>query len=284
MKIAQIQITPWDKLYYFDPEDINIAINDRVVIKTIIGVEIGTIKFISNIDEKKLKQIQNNINSDDNKLKENFGIKPILRKATIIDLKKIAPKNDEIKALLYAQKIKEKYKVPMKFIGAHFSFDKSLVTFAFVSDGRVDFRNVVKDLTKYFSKTVRLQQIGIRDEVKIGGDCGHCGKELCCRTHLKKLSSITSDMAEIQQCAHRGSDRISGICGRLMCCLSYEQEGYKYLQKKMPAIGTKVSVDGKRGKVIGHNILKQFVKVKFEAEKGEKNGVILEVDLNRDKK
>jgi cell fate regulator YaaT (PSP1 superfamily) len=143
-------------------------------------------------------------------------------------------------------------------------------------------------LTRHFNKSIRLHQVGIRDEAKISGDCGHCGRQLCCKKFLKDLVSITSEMAEVQQCVHRGSDRLSGICGRLMCCLAYEEEGYREMFEKMPAIGAKVNVDGRRGLVVGHHMLKQTVDVEFDAEKGESvNGsdkVVVEVDLNRNKK
>ena len=192
--------------------------------------------------------------------------------------------DEKKEALEVCRKTKDRHDLPMKFIDVHYSFDGSRVTFAFIADGRIDFRELVKDLTRHFGKTIRLQQIGIRDEAKIMGDVGHCGQRLCCRGHLKNLESITSEMADIQGCAHRGSDRISGVCGRLMCCLAYEQRGYEELVKNLPPIGAKVNVDGKRGIVVGHNPLKQAVKVEFQSD-GENGGrVVVEVDLNRHKK
>jgi cell fate regulator YaaT (PSP1 superfamily) len=220
---------------------------------------------------------------------ENFPadrvIKPILRKASLHDINKTISLQDKKDALEFAKKMKEKHNLPMKFIDVHYSFDGSRMTFAFIADGRVDFRELVKDLTRNFNKTIRLQQIGIRDEAKIMGDIGHCGQKLCCRGHLRNLDSITSDMAEVQECAHRGSDRISGICGRLMCCLAYEHCGYQELSKKLPAVGTKVNVDGKRGVVVGRHLLKQSVDVEFKDKEAGGNGrVVVEVDINRKKK
>jgi cell fate regulator YaaT (PSP1 superfamily) len=129
---------------------------------------------------------------------------------------------------------------------------------------------------------IRLTQIGIRDEAKMRGDCGHCGRELCCRGFIRDFESITSEMAEAQQVVHRGSERISGVCGRLMCCLSYEQLGYREMAAKMPAIGQRVNVDGKRGVVAGVHVLKQTVDVEFTDQK--EGRTLLEVDLNRHKK
>jgi cell fate regulator YaaT (PSP1 superfamily) len=207
----------------------------------------------------------------------------VVRKATANDLEKTVKLGEKQGALDYAKKMKDKYELAMKFFDVHFSFDGSRMTFAFIADGRIDFRELVKEMTRHFGRTIRLQQIGIRDEAKIMGDFGHCGQTLCCRRFLKEFNSITSEMAEIQQCSHRGSERISGACGRLMCCLFYEQPGYEELSKKMPPLGAMVNVDGKRGEVVGIHTLKQTVDVKFPGDKDE-DGVIVEVDLNRKNK
>jgi len=205
-------------------------------------------------------------------------IKPVIRKATITDLDKLPSADDKSKALSYAIKSKERLELPMKIIDVHFAFDGSRVTFAFIADGRIDFREMVKDLTRHFGRTIRLQQIGIRDEAKIMGDYGHCGRGLCCRGHLKNLASITSEMAELQQCSHRGSDRISGVCGRLMCCLAYEQSGYEQLAEDFPALGAEIKASGKTGKVIGYHTLKQTVDVEFGQNNGDSR-TVAEVDI-----
>jgi len=277
MKVAQIQFSPWDKTYYFSLNNLDVRVNDQVVVKTDIGEEIGKVIGLTEVNED---EFYKKAKADDEK--EKREIKPILRFVTERDVEGLPTKRDKQDALDYAKSMKEKYNLEMKFLDVHFSFDKSRVTFAFIADGRIDFRNLVKDLTRHFGRSIRLQQIGIRDEARICGDCGHCGRPLCCRGHLKNLDSITSEMAEIQQCSHRGSDRISGICGRLMCCLAYEQAGYEELYKKMPPIGKRVDVDGKKGEIIGHHTLKQSVMVKFQGEKGE-GYTIVEVDLNRNK-
>lgn len=276
MQIAQIQFSPWDKAYNFsfEKDEIDLELKDMVVVKTELGMEIGEVVAI--LSEK--EAIEDDKDFDISK------VKPILRLATKHDLSGLPDKEEKDQALVFCKKTKDRFNLSMKFIGVHFSFDGSRITFAFIADGRVDFRELVKELTRHFGRTIRLQQIGIRDEAKIMGDCGHCGKELCCRGHLQNLCSITSEMADIQQCAHRGSDRISGVCGRLMCCLAYEQCGYEDSAKKLPPIGTRVNVDGKRGVVVGHHVLKQSVDVEFDNEKGGERGTIVEVDLNRHKK
>lgn len=275
MKVVQIQFTHWDKKYNFDPVDSILAVGDYVVVKTELGMEIGKVVGFKDLPAPSELSKQES--------EESIKIKPILRKATTTDLEKIPNQKQKDKALEYCKKMVKKYQLPMKLVDAHYSFDGSRMSFAFIADGRIDFRELVKDLTRHFSRTIRLQQIGIRDEARLCGDYGHCGRPLCCGRFLKNLTSITSEMAEIQQIAHRGSERISGICGRLMCCLAYEEKGYAELAKKLPAIGAKVDVDGKKGTVVGHHILKQSVDVEFPAENGDKGRTVVEVDLNRKK-
>jgi cell fate regulator YaaT (PSP1 superfamily) len=169
----------------------------------------------------------------------------------------------------------------MKLIDVHFSFDTSKVTFAFSAEGRVDFRLLVRDLTGHFNRTIRLHQIGKRDEAKAIGDCGPCGRILCCKSFIKDFASITSKMAETQQVVHRGSERISGLCSRLKCCLQYEQEGYKELAKKLPNIGEEIEVEGEKATVVNCNVLKQTVDARFKNHSnGENHGdTVMEVDI-----
>lgn len=307
MKIVQIQFSPWDKIYNFGSNNIDLAKRDYVVVKTELGTEIGRVVGFKEMDESEIKDIEEDTNEDSNntnKEDEDKGenklragkknvkknkpevvknkLKPIIRKASLVDLEKIVKEEDKKKAIEYCKKMIDKHELRMKLVDVHFSFDGSRLTFAFIADGRIDFRELVKDLTRHFSRTIRLHQIGIRDEAKIMGDYGHCGRKLCCKGFLNDLSSITSEMAERQQVVHRGSERISGICGRLMCCLAYEEKGYEELAKRLPPIGTKVNVDGKRGVVIGHHTLKQSVNVEFPGENGEDRSIV-EVDLNRKK-
>jgi len=272
MQIAKVQFIVWDKVYDFLIGDLDVKEKEWVLVNTKLGLELGQILSIIEKSEEELRLNSNN--------KEE--LKTIFRKANEDDINKV--KNfDKQKVLQKCRELINKNDLNMKLIDVHSSYDASRLTFAFVSNGRVDFRELVRDLTSYFNKNIRLQQIGIRDEAKICGDYGHCGRQLCCKKFLgNNLSSITSDMAEVQQVAHRGSDRISGICGRLMCCLAYEELGYSELSKNLPPIGSKVDVDGEKGEVIGHNILKQIVKVKFSGVK-KNDFIIKEVDINRNK-
>lgn len=285
MKIAKVKFIGWDKEYNFFLNNLELKEGDKAVVKTELGFELGDIVGFDDLNDDKyvLEGKEHEVDKNGEQIEKNI-IKPILRKATLSDLDKMASFSEKKEVLEFCRKTKDRHNLPMKFIDVHYSFDGSRVTFAFIADGRVDFRELVKDLTRHFGKTIRLQQIGIRDEAKITGDVGHCGQRLCCQGHLKKFESITSEMAEIQGCAHRGSDRISGVCGRLMCCLAYEQRGYEELAKNLPPIGSKVNVDGKRGVVVGHNPLKQAVKVQFSNDGDNSGRVVVEVDLNRHKK
>jgi cell fate regulator YaaT (PSP1 superfamily) len=266
MSVLQLQTTPWDKVYSVKVDNIDdYKVYDKVIIKTEACNELASvIDIVDNVNE----------------LDEDVSI---IQKADQDDIDSQPSQAEKRSSLQYCYRVIKRLGLEMKLVDARFSFDNSRITFAFVANGRIDFRELVKDLSAHFSKNIRLQQIGIRDESKLVGDTGRCGRELCCRKHLTKFSSITGDMAEVQQLANRGSDRLSGACGRLMCCLAYEAEGYKNKKEKMPPIGAKVNVDGRRGKVINQHILKEAVDVKFPGEKGE-NDYIAEIDLNRHKK
>lgn len=292
MKVTQIQFAPWDKVYNFDGSELNLIKGDKVVVKTEIGIEVGTVIGFAEIEGLDLQKEEKEGVSEQAEECECLNkkgcqhriIKPILRKAAAIDLKKLISEEDKKSAIDFCKKLIEKFQLQMKLVDVHFSFDGSRATFAFIAEGRIDFRELAKELTRHFNKTIRLQQIGIRDEAKVMGDIGPCGRSLCCARFLNELSSITSEMAELQQCAHRGSERLSGVCGRLKCCLSYEIEGYQELASKLPPMGAKVNVDGQRGIVIGHNVLKQSVDVEFPPEKEGDRPTRVEVDLNRNKK
>jgi len=269
MLIAQIQFAPWDKVYNFSVGKLDLSVGNYVIVGTELGTEMG--KVVS-------------IFKEESAASGNREIKPIVRKANYDDVAGLPDAAKKEETLDFCRELIERHGLPMKLVDVHFSFEGNRMNFAFISDGRVDFRELVKDLAAHFNVTIRLTQIGTRDEAKITGDCGPCGRGLCCRGFLTEFSSITSEMAEAQQVVHRGSERISGMCGRLMCCLSYEYEGYKELAGKLPPIGTKVNVDGASGVVIGHHILKQTVDVKISSPKNEERDTIIEVDINRHNK
>lgn len=267
MKVVQIQFSPWDKTYNFDPDNIELEIGDKVIVKTEMGTEIGDVVGFIDIADSGI--------TPENELKK------VLRNATKADLEKTVRFEEKDNALSFCKKMANKYDLPMKLVDVHFSYDGSKITFAFIADGRVDFRDLVKELTKYYNRTIRLHQIGIRDEAKISGDCGHCGLPLCCSRFLNELSSVTSEMAELQQVAHRGSERISGVCGRLMCCLGYEHDNYDDISKNLPPVDSQVKVDGRKDRVVNWHILKNSVDV--EIREGD-DTTIIEVDADKIKK
>jgi cell fate regulator YaaT (PSP1 superfamily) len=273
MNIAQIQFSPWDKIYNFSADDVKVKRHDYVVVETELGEELGKVLII---EDRELKE-------DEKAGGERF-LKPIKRVAGASDLKKIASEDKKNEALAVCRDLIAQRGLDIKLVDVSFSFSGNRLNFAFIADGRVDFRDLVKDLTSHFNSQIRLTQIGTRDEARFSGDCGGCGKVLCCKGFIREFFSITSDMAEAQQVVHRGSERISGMCGRLMCCLSFEYEGYKAMAGELPPIGTKVNVDGSHGVVVGHHILKQSVDVKFPAVKTGERDFVVEVDINRRKK
>jgi len=287
MRLVQIQFAPWDKVYNFDPNGLDIQKGSQVVVKTEMGLEIGEAVGFIVLDIKEKAEDKDQARESGTPQDKEItlkDIKPVLRLVTLVDLEKKPNQEEKERAIEYCKAVAAKLGLPMKIIDAFYSYDGSRMTFAFIADTRVDFRELVKELTHRFNRTIRLQQIGIRDEARVIGDYGHCGRCLCCRGFLKELTSITSEMADAQQCAHRGSDRLSGACGRLMCCLAYEEKGYIEMNKKMPPVGAKVNVDGKKGVVVGHHILKQSVDVEFPPEKEGERPMRAEVDLNRKKK
>jgi cell fate regulator YaaT (PSP1 superfamily) len=167
----------------------------------------------------------------------------------------------------FAKKSARENGLEMKIIDAVISLDGKQAILAFVSDGRIDFRNLVKEIASKFKKTIRMQQIGSRDEARNAGGYGICGRELCCVKFGGNMQSITTDMARCQQIFHRGSERISGLCGRLMCCLAYESEQYKEMLKGMPELHSVAETPEGKGTVVEINAISQEVKIKLESGK-----------------
>lgn len=267
MKLAEVQFNEWDAIYNFIAEDFDLHIGDYVVVETDLGLEIGKIVGQKQGEAK-----------DFSRQDQESGLKPIIRKATLNDLEIL--ENFEKKkesALETCKKMIVKNQLAMKLVDVHFSFDDKRITFAFIANGRIDFRQLVKDLTRQYQKNIRLQQLGVRDEAKIDGDIGACGIVECCRTHLKVLGNVNAEQAQVQQISHRGAERLSGICGRLKCCLRYENELYKELSSKFPAVGSKVKTPRGKGEVVDWQILKQTVRVKL----AEEDDSIVEVPLDK---
>lgn len=189
----------------------------------------------------------------------------VIRKADSQDLRVIEEGRSKEEEILIETKKQARFlDLPMKIIDTKISLDGSCVVVAFVADGRVDFRRLVRDLSGKFGKSIRLQQIGSRDEARRCGGYGICGREVCCRKFSGSIQSISTEMARCQLISHRGSERISGLCGRLMCCLAFESKQYMSLVDSLPEKGARVELEGKAGVVTDVQVLTQKVKVNFE--------------------
>ena len=235
------------KIYFFNPLNYKIDPGRYVIVETQHGVEFGKVVLgRREVDETKLQG----------------ELKPIIRIATEADEKKHAENLEKNKKAMVICKEKiEKRGLEMKLIGAEYSFDNSKVLFYFTADGRVDFRELVKDLAAVFKTRIELRQVGVRDETKILGGIGICGRRLCCNAHLSEFGPVSIKMAKEQNLSLNPT-KISGVCGRLMCCLKNEQETYEYLNRKLPGVGDIVTLpDGMKGEVSGVNVLRQLVKV-----------------------
>lgn len=240
------------KIYFFNPLNYKIDPGRYVIVETQHGVEFGKVVLgRREVDETQLQG----------------ELKPIIRIATEADEKKHAENLEKNKKAMGICKEKiAKRGLEMKLIGAEYSFDNSKVLFYFTADGRVDFRELVKDLAAVFKTRIELRQVGVRDETKIMGGIGICGRELCCNTHLSEFGPVSIKMAKEQNLS-LNPGKISGVCGRLMCCLAHEQETYEYLNKKLPNIGDVVrTFDGKTGEVTAVSVLRQKVKLKVAQE------------------
>lgn len=247
IKVVGIRFQKAGKIYYFDPGEFELETGMHAIVETARGVEMGTVllppRFVE--DEKVIQPL-----------------KPVLRIATDED-EKIIEKNREKEKEAFAickEKI-IKHGLEMKLVNAEYTFDNNKLLFYFTADGRIDFRELVKDLAAVFRTRIELRQIGVRDETKILGGIGICGRPLCCKTYLTDFVPVSIKMAKEQNLSLNPT-KISGVCGRLMCCLKNEQETYEYLNGRLPSVGDFVTAkDGARGEVQSVNVLRQLVKV-----------------------
>lgn len=250
IKVVGVRFRTAGKIYYFNPQNLPIKKSDHVIVETARGVEYGTV--VGGIKEV----------SDDEVMQP---LKPVLRIATPKDDKQEEENREKEKEALKVclEKI-QKHNLDMKLIDAEYTFDNNKVLFYFTADGRVDFRELVKDLAAVFKTRIELRQIGVRDETKIVGGIGICGRPLCCHTFLDEFAPVSIKMAKEQNLSLNPT-KISGVCGRLMCCLKNEQETYEYLNRKLPNVGDYVTTDdGLKGEVHSVNVLRQLVKVLVE--------------------
>lgn len=256
VKVIGVKFRNVGKVYYFDPADFPVHYQDHVIVETARGIEYGTVALPQmNLPDDKVAQ----------------PLKPIVRIATEEDTQREQDNRQKEKEAyrICKQKIAEHH-LEMKLIEAEYTFDNSKVLFYFTADGRIDFRELVKDLASVFRTRIELRQIGVRDETKLLGGYGICGRPLCCHTWLTDFHPVSIKMAKDQNLSLNPS-KISGVCGRLMCCLNNEAETYAYLNKGMPSRGDQVTItDGRHGEVQSVNILRQKVKVVIDLGNDEK--------------
>ena len=252
-KIVGLRFKNTAKVYYFAPGNEEFKKNDGVIVETARGVEFGTVSIeVKEVDDKEIVQ----------------PLKPIIRKATQADLDRL--KKNEEKAPDALRICNEKVLargLDMKLINAEYTFDGSKIIFYFTAPGRIDFRDLVKDLASVFRIRIELRQIGIRDETRLLGGIAPCGRPCCCASCMSDFKKVSIKMAKTQGLSLNPT-KISGLCGRLMCCLAYENDYYKEVYKKMPKIGSDVVAPDGKGVVISVNMLTYNVKVKIEAKDG----------------
>ena len=247
VKVIGVRFRTAGKIYFFDPGRFQIKKGDHVIVETARGIEFGTV--VSEPKEVAGEKVVQ-------------PLKPVLRIATPKDMEQEAAnkakEKDAFKICL--EKIR-KHNLDMKLIDAEYTFDNNKVLFYFTADGRIDFRELVKDLAAVFKTRIELRQIGVRDETKIVGGVGICGRALCCHTYLSEFIPVSIKMAKEQNLSLNPT-KISGVCGRLMCCLKNEEETYEELNRKLPNVGDFVTTDdGYKGEVHSVNVLRQLVKV-----------------------
>lgn len=235
------------KIYFFDPKDFDINTGDHVIVETARGIEYGSVVIgPKEVEDDKVIQ----------------PLKPVIRVASAEDDEKEAENKVKEKEAfnICLEKIK-KHGLEMKLIDAEYTFDNNKVLFYFTADGRIDFRELVKDLAAVFKTRIELRQIGVRDETKVLGGIGICGRSLCCNTYLSEFAPVSIKMAKEQNLSLNPT-KISGVCGRLMCCLKNEEDTYEDLNSRLPVVGDYVTTDdGLKGEVQSVSVLRQIVKV-----------------------
>jgi cell fate regulator YaaT (PSP1 superfamily) len=254
VKVVGVRFKKAGKIYYFDPAGLDINKGDSIIVETARGVEFGDCV----IGPKEI--------SEDEIV---APLKSVLRKATDEDIRiHVENKAKEKDAFeICIDKINQ-HSLDMKLIDVEYTFDNNKVIFYFTADGRVDFRELVKDLATIFKTRIELRQIGVRDEAKMVGGLGPCGRPLCCSSFLGDFASVSIKMAKEQNLSLNPT-KISGICGRLMCCLNYEQKTYEDIRRKLPRIGAIVDTPRGKGEVISNSVVKERVKAKLKLKEGE---------------
>lgn len=264
--VAGVKFRTTGKVYYFAPGDIkDLKVGDGVIVETARGLEFGTIALApAEIEDTDVTK----------------PLKNIIRAATDEDIrKKEENESKKNEAMRLCQEKVDKHKLEMKLIDVEYTFDNNKIVFYFTADGRVDFRELVKDLAGVFRMRIELRQVGVRDEAKMLGGCGPCGKSLCCATWMADFQPVSIKMAKTQNLSLNPT-KISGICGRLMCCLKYENDVYLELRKGMPDNGERVMTPDGSGKVMDTSLLDGKIKVRlYTGEKDEDGTDKLSADL-----
>ncbi|MBZ4667681.1 MAG: hypothetical protein JG775_833 [Defluviitaleaceae bacterium] len=264
MNVIGVRFKRAGKIYYFDPGDLEIEEGSHVIVETARGVEYGTV-VIANRDVPEEQLVH--------------PLKRVIRIATPEDDEtEFENKRKEKEALeICKQKIKE-HNLEMRLIDVEFTFDNNKIMFYFTAEGRIDFRELVKDLAAIFRTRIELRQIGVRDETKMMGSIGICGKSLCCASFLSEFQPVSIKMAKEQNLSLNPT-KISGVCGRLMCCLKYEEETYKEINAKLPDVGQEVMTPDGKGTVLSVNVLRQLVRVAVVKKEGDTEAGVYSVDV-----
>lgn len=262
--VVQVRLREAGQTLYFIFDEISLKVDNYVIVEADRGIDYGQVitgpEILSSPTRAGLP-----INLKEGpKEKLDEGMKKVLRLALPSDIKQIEHNKQKAKeAFLSCTKKIEEHKLDMKLVDAEYSFDRTKLIFYFTAKGRVDFRELVKDLAHLFKTRIELRQIGVRDEAKIFGGFGPCGRQLCCAKFLKEFEPVTIKMAK-EQNLPLNPPKISGLCGRLMCCLSYEYETYKGLSEGLPAEGSRINLPEGKGRVLSINPLKRSVVVEME--------------------
>ena len=251
VEIVGVRFRKAGKIYYFDPTGLSLGVGEKVIVETVRGLEIGSVVIANRMIEEE---------------KCFMPLSPVIRAATPEDIKKDEEnERKEKEALKICEEKVRKRNPEMTLIDAEYTFDNSKIIFNFVAEGRVDFRELLKDLASVFKTRIELRQIGVRDETKAVGGLGMCGRKVCCAQFLSEFSPVSVKMAKDQSLL-TNPQKISGACGKLICCLNFEQNAYEDAYKTMPRVGQQVKTPDGDGVVTESNILVEKVRVKFDTD------------------
>lgn len=248
IEVIGVRFKKAGKIYYFDPDEDNIELDSYVIVETVRGIEFGKVVITNKqVDEEDVVL----------PLKKVIRVADDKDKRTVVENQEQAQKAFDI----CTEKI-EHHDLDMNLVEVEYTFDRNKIIFYFTADGRVDFRNLVKDLASMFKTRIELRQIGVRDEAKMLGGIGPCGRMLCCSTFLGDFEPVSIKMAKDQNLSLNPA-KISGLCGRLMCCLKYENDDYETAKKELPDIGKSMKTPYGKGKVVGLNILERMIQIEL---------------------